>query len=134
MASPFDDLDDAASAAILDTFGGGEAIITPMVRADYVARAADPDREPIRVPGVFSEGTNSERLSGQSTGAEFTGPTRIIGPHPTFWIAAADAARMTFRPRSGDHLKYGSRDFSVVRPASSDRGDLTIQLSEDVAP
>ena len=135
--SAFDELDALASDASVTLFGE-EAILSPRRNGQYAEASPDADRRAVAVRGVFSAVAATTDLKGQSRGGEFAGTTRLVAAQSTFWIAAAEATVLGFRPARGDLLRLTGRSgepsfaISAVHPASM--GDLNLLLvREDVA-
>ena len=137
MTSAFDDFDALASEAALAVFGE-QAVLSPRRNGQYVEAAGDAERMAVSVRGVFSALAAQSDLRGQGRGGEFVGTGRIVAEQTSFWIAAAQAEGLGFRPAKGDLLKLPGRPASpsyaiaAVHPTSM--GDLNILLvGADVA-
>ena len=137
MTSPFDGLDALASRAAIEGFGE-EAVLIPRRGSQYAEAAADADRMAIRVRGIFSALAAPSDLRGQSRGGEFTGTTRIVSDQSAFWIAAAQVAKLGFRPAKGDLLKLaercGSPSYAIAAVHPTSMGDLNLLLVREDVP
>ena len=138
MGASFDELDTAMSAAI-NTAYGAVAILRPRARQQYVERAADGDRNAVRVWGVFSSGPFEQALKGQLVGNPSQGALRFAGATAEFWIGAAQVVEMGFEPAAGDRLELPGRSaepaYAVSFVQRTDRGDLNLILTrEDHSP
>lgn len=133
MSSPFDALDAELSRAVMGTFGETIAAqLRPRTRSEY-AEAADPDRAARNIRGVFTEGHADAQLRGASTGAEFTGATRLSVHMAEFFLPASELALVPYEIRQGDELAFPSRPgapvFSVSDMQRGDTGDLNLILA-----
>jgi hypothetical protein len=131
MTSLFDDLDAVLSDAIGGAFAEA-ATHRPRVSAQYVERAADPDRPQHLIYGVFSAGPADDHLKGASRGSEFSGATRVASASSEFWIARAQVDALSAIPAKGDTITLTSRAASPTYAVSSvqhtDMGDLNLIL------
>ncbi len=127
----FDALDAAMTGAIKTAFAE-VAVLRPRVSAQYVERAADPDRPTNTVSGVFSAGPSDERLQGTTRGSEFKGPTHIAAASAEFWIAKAEVDALPALPAKGDLLTLTGRPdsptYAITRVQPTDMGDLNLIL------
>lgn len=137
MPSPFDDLDAAASSAVVTAYGE-QAVLRPRTSEQYVERAADADRNGAIVRGVFSARPTSFDLHGQARGAELDGTTRVNAARSEFWVAREHAEALPFRPAKGDLLTLSGRPglptyaISAIQPTNM--GDLAFLLVREDQP
>ena len=136
MTSVFDALDALASGAALQAFGE-VAVLTPRRSGQYVEASVDADRMSVKLRGVFSAHAAQSDLRGQGRGGEFTGTTRMVAEQSAFWVSAAQAAELGFRPAKGDLLRLpgrcGSPSFAIAAVHPTSMGDLNLLLvREDV--
>ena len=134
----FDDLDAQVSGTI-DAAFGEVAVLRPRVSAQYAERAEDPSRQVTTVTGVFSAGPSEAPLKGVSTGAAFSGGTRVVSQSAEFWLAAETVQSLVARPQKGDALtltgRAGAPVYALSQVHPSDMGDLTLILVlEDETP
>ena len=131
MASPFDDLDATASAALVAGFGEA-AIIIPRAPAQYVESAGDADRDQHKVQGIFSAGPARVSFRGQSVGVEMVGATQVATAAAEFWMSAEQVAALPYAPKKGDLLvmvdQPGAPKYAVSARQPTDQGDLTLHL------
>ena len=138
MASPFDDLDDLMSSAVLTAYGEA-ATLRPRVSSQYVARSDDPDRPETTVWGVYSATSAVAPIKGQAVGAVFRGTTRVSSKRAEFWIGAEQVAEIPFAIAKGDAISLpgqpGAPTFSIVDVQPTDMGDVNLILvSEEPVP
>lgn len=133
----FDDLDAALSGAIKGAFAEA-AVHRPRVSAQYVERAADPDRPQHLIHGVFSAGPADDQLKGTARGSEFSGTTRVASANAEFWIAKAEVDALTALPAKGDTVTLTSRAgcpvYAVSNVQHTDMGDLNLILVREDQP
>jgi hypothetical protein len=131
VASPFDDLDAAASAVTAALYGEA-ALLRARSRALYATPGPDTSRGEIEVFGVFSKSTGSGPIKGQATGAEFGGTTRLNMASAEFWLAAEQVAMMVHRPAKGDelvlHERPGQPAYAITAVHESNMGDVALTL------
>lgn len=132
MPSPFDDLEQAAQAVIADHMAK-LVRLEPMIAVEYSTGTADPERPTRDVSGIFSRGTDTQRLKGDTEGALIRGAGRMAVGASELWIAAADAAAIGYRMRRGDVValleEAGQPRFQVSYAQPSPNGDLTLILT-----
>lgn len=133
MSSPFDDLMAAADAAVLGSYGETEgATLTPRLRSEYSAGAADPERDEMTVTGVYSAGPSEGQMRGSNTGSEMVGAARFSTTAAEFWMTAAQVAAIPYEISTGDLLTMdgqpGAPRFTVSSTQRTDLGDLNLIL------
>jgi len=134
MGAAFDDLDALMSAAVVTAYGE-VAILRPRARQQYVERAADSDRNPVQIWGVFSSGPFEQPIKGQLVGNDNQGAMRFAGAKAEFWIGTVQVAEMGFEPSAGDRLELPGRptepSYAVAFVQRTDRGDLNLILTRE---
>ena len=134
MTSPFDDLDDLVSSAVLTAYGEA-AVLRPRVSSQYVARSVDPDRPETTVWGVYSATNAVTPLKGQVVGEDFRGGTRVSSLRAEFWIGAEQAAEVAFAIQKGDAISFPGRPgepvYEVVDVQPTDVGDINLILTSE---
>ncbi len=138
MPSPFDALDAAMSAVVMDNFGETvAAILRPRTESQYVERAVDGARPETTVRGIFSAGPSEGDIRGNST-AEFKGTTRMAQIAAEFWLPASEVAALAYTVAQGDLLRFPGRpsspEYVVVRIQWSDMGDMNLILAAENQP
>ena len=120
MASPFDDLDDLVSSAVLTAYGEA-AVLRPRVSSQYVARSVDPDRPETTVWGVYSATNAVTPIKGQVVGEDFRGATRVSSLRAEFWIGAEQVAEIPFAIAKGgcDQLPRAPRRAGSTKSLTS---------------
>lgn len=131
MASPFDDLDQILSSAVVTAYGEA-AILRPRKSSQYAARKADDNRNAVNVWGVFSAGPGDMQVKGQSVGGEFSGSTRLNTMKAEFWLTTDQVAALGFKPSKGDSISFPGRDgssvYSVAAIQNTNMGDVALIL------
>jgi len=137
LPSPFDDLDAAASSAVVTAYGE-QAVLQPRRSEQYVERTADADRNGAIVWVVFSARPTSFDLHGQARGAELDGTTRVNAARSEFWIARQQVETLSLRPAKGDLLSLpghpGSPTYAIAAIQPTNMGDLAFLLVREGEP
>jgi len=137
MASPFDELDDLLSSAVMTAYGEA-AVLTPRTSSQYAVRQSDPARAPANVWGVLSAGPGEGPVKGQAVGGEFVGTTRIGTMQAEFWMTAAQVAALGFAPARGDTVAFpgraGAPVYAVTAIQKTDVGDIALILVREDQP
>ena len=137
MASPFDALDDAASSAVLATFGE-RVVLRPRASEQYVERQPDVDRNETTVWGIFSAGPGAMQIKGQAMGKDLGGTTRINTLESEFWIGREQVEALPFAVTKGDVVRFVERlDCPVYAVSTIQRthmGDLNLLLVREDQP
>jgi len=131
MTTDFDQYEELAADAISSVLGRA-AIISPRVLADqYSVATADPDRAEFTIRGVLSLAPEPVKMTGQRSGGQLTGTTRISATGAEFWISGADYASAPHPIRQGDKLTVGWVVYSVSDPRPTDTADINIILTRE---
>lgn len=137
MTSPFDDLDQMLSSAMVTAYGEA-AILTPRISSQYVARASDPSRSAVNVWGVFSAGAADQQIKGQAVGGEFAGTTRLSVTKSEFWLSAEQLRALGFAPQKGDKISFPGRPgapvYSIASIQNTNMGDAALVLVREDQP
>jgi len=124
MAFSFDDID----RAIADTFGIA-ATLSPQVREQYTAGAANVDRPAHQVIGVFSAGPHDHGVGGSSAEPR-SGVSSFRGSATEFWLPAEQvAALLPYKIKRGDKLAVWGKTYVIASPEPTDAGDLNLILT-----
>lgn len=131
MASPFDDLDQMLTSAVVTAYGEA-AILTPRTASQYAVRTSDADRNAANVWGVFSAGPGDLPIKGQTVGGEFAGATRVNVMKAEFWMTPEQVSSLGFAPAKGDKISFpgraGSPVYSVSAIQHTNMGDTALIL------
>ncbi len=131
MASPFDDLDNLLSSAVVTAYGEA-AIITPRTSSQYAVRTSDQNRNSANVWGVFSAGVGESPIKGLAVGGEFSGTTRFNTSKSEFWLSADQVSALGFAPAKGDKISFPGRPgapvYSVSAIQNTNMGDMALVL------
>lgn len=137
MASPFDDLDNLLSSAVVTAYGEA-AILTPRTSSQYAVRTSDQNRNSANVWGVLSAGAGEGPIKGQATGGEFSGTTRLHVMKAEFWLTADQVAALGFAPAKGDKLSFPGRPgapvYSVSAIQNTNMGDMALIIVREDQP
>lgn len=137
MASPFDDLDQMLSAAVVTTYGEA-AILTPRTASQYAVRTSDANRNAVNVWGVFSAGPGDAPIKGQTVGGEFAGSTRLSVLKAEFWMTPEQVTALGFAPAKGDKISFPGRPgapvFAVSAVQLTNMGDTALILVREDQP
>ena len=136
MASPFDALDAALSAACASAFGEA-AVLRPRKASQYTERAVDPERPEAPIIGIYSAGPGEVPIRGAATGGEFQGPTRFATMRAEFWIEAEHVAGLPYTLAKGDLIVLtdrGDLPYEIVKVQPTDMGDVNLILAFDDIP
>jgi len=130
--NPLWDQLDALAGEAVTAFFGTACQIRPMRSGEYTV-GPDPDRAAVEVRGVFSLAPDTDDARGQRTQGAFPGTTRTVLAEAAVQIVAAEAAKIGYLPRSGDHVHLpdvsGHRLYQANVVHHLDGGDLLIELT-----
>lgn len=133
MASDFDDLLSVVDAAVDDVFGD-DAILTPRIIEAYDEASTDPERYAVAIRGAFSDGPGTGYLNGGASGG-FSGGLMADALIAEFWIAANQAAKISFDVAVGDALQLTGRPgapvYFVTAIQRTDAGDVNLALTQE---
>lgn len=130
MPNPFADLDAEMSDLIGSEFGE-QAVISPRIASDFIVSAADPQRLPQTILGVYSSGPVLERLG--SVGNKGGWDTRRASESQVFWVSAAQFAALGYDVSPNDHLIIAGRagsPFRITAILPTDLGDVELHLTK----
>ena len=111
------------------------AEVRPRASGQYTERAADTERLPATIRGVYSAGGAAAKLRASAGHGTYRGHQQSIGEQPEFWISGADLAGLGWRPTRGDLLVLsgGRGRFAVSSVLASDCGGAALILTPEDA-